>query len=377
MTERSRPWGGITTGDSGPYSDDQWTDVWAAVLGPVVAREGVLKNQDNQVEASVAGGVSPVSIATGKALVDGAWYESDAIVTHAIATPAAGLERFDRIVLRKDWALQTVRQFVITGTPLAAPATVPAITQVDGTTWDVALWIVHITDAGVLTVNADERVFVGQYNPAGGSPQKVYIEDDFLEGANYSNGDTRRMWSAVINASGNIDVMVSDTEIKAGGLTFGHDGIATGDGGQLSSGKWSPTSLNADVEFICKSPNSDADMDRYCGFLSDSQDITPANGVFFRQEGAGNWFGVTRSGGVETTVDIGVANTDVIKRLRFRIFGSTCVAFFLDDVFVGASITNVPTLTDIDLRIGALDDGVAPAAAQYWEYDWIRVQGDR
>lgn len=375
MTERSRPWDGTTTGDAGPYSDDQWTDVWLTFLAPVIAREGVLRDQLNDLEISVAGAVSPASINTGRAIVDGIWYESDASVDVAIPTPGAN-PRIDRIVLRKDWTTQTVRLTRIAGVEAASP-TPPAVTQVDGTTWDLPLWQVHITTGGTLSINADERVYIGQYNPVANSPNRVFIDDDFLEGDNWANLDERRIWSAIIDASGSIDVMASDTEIRAGGLTWGHTGAGTNQGAQLSSGKFSPTTLNADLEMRLKSPNTDANLDRYFGFMSDSQDITPTNGIFFRQEGAANWFGVTRNAGVETTVDMGVGATDTIKRLRFRVFGTDCVAFFLDDVFVGASITNIPNLTDIDLRIGILDDGTGPANAIYMETDWIRVQGDR
>ena len=373
MTEISRPWSGTTVGDSGPYSDDQWTDVWATPFGPVVASEGVFRDQLNELVAS--GAASPVAINTGRAIVDGSWYQSDASEDIAIPTPAAN-PRIDRIVLRKDWALQTIRLTRIAGAEAASPVP-PAITQVDGTTWDLPLWQVHITVAPVMTIFADERAFVGQYNPTGNNNNRVYVDDDFIEGSNRSTGDIRRIWSAIIDASGNIDGMTADADSRAGGLSWGHDGVNPNDGAQLSGGKYGPNNLNADIEMRLKSPNTDANLDRYFGFLSDSQDITPANGIFFRQEGAGNWFGVTRSGGVETTIDMGVGATDTIKLLRFKVFGTTAVAFFLNGTFVDASITNVPTLTDVDLRIGVLDDGVAPAAGQYMETDRVQLQGDR
>lgn len=374
MTERSRPWTGTTVGDSGPYSDDQWTDVWKSLNAPTIASEGVFKSQLNDLLAS--GAVSPVSIATGRAMVDGIWYESDVAVTIAIATPAAN-PRVDRIVLRKDWALQTVRLTRIAGAEAASPVP-PAIVQIDGTTWDLPLWMVHMTTGAVMTVYADERDFIGQYAPAGElTPTKVHLEDDFVEGSNWANGDVRRMWSAIINASANIDVFTADADIRAGGIRWGHDGVNPNDGAQLSTSGMSPADMNADIEGRFKSPNTDANLDRYFGFLSDSQDITPANGIFFRQEGAANWFGVTRSAGVETVVDMGVGATDTIKRLRFKMLSSTSVAFFLNGTFVDSSITNVPSTQDLSFRIGLLDDGVAPGANQYWEWDSIVIDGDR
>ena len=374
MTERSRPWDGIVTGDAGPYSDDQWTDIFKSFSAPVIASQGVLANNLNELAAS--GAVSPVTIATGRAVVDGIWYETDTTVDVVMASPAAN-PRVDRIVLRKDWAAQTVRVTRIGGAEAASPVAA-ALTQIDGTTWDLPLWQMHITVGGAITRWVDDRAKLGQFTPAGfQSATKVYVSDDFLEGSNWATGDVRRIWSAIIDASGSIDVMAVDSDIPVGGLTYGHDGINTNDGGQISSGKLNPTAISAILEVLLKSPNSDANLDRYVGLTNSSQDITPSEGIFFRQEGAANWFGVTRSGGVETTIDMGVAATDVIKRLRFNCVGSDSVAFYLDDVLQGVSIANIPTTGDLDLRIGILDDGTTPAAAQYMEVDGVTVEGDR
>ncbi len=374
MTERSRPWSGTVTGDAGPYSDDQWTDIFSSFHGPVVASQGVFADNLNELAAS--GAVSPVTIATGRALVDGIWYETDTTVDVAMASPAVN-PRVDRIVLRKDWVLQTVRITRIAGAEAASPVA-PALVQIDGTTWDLPLWQMHITTGGVITRWVDDRAMLGQFTPAGfTSAAKVYVSDDFLEGSNWADTDVRRIWQAIINASGNIDVMAVDADIPVGGLSFGHDGVNANDGGQLSSGKLNPTLISATLEVLLKSPNSDANLDRYVGLTDGNQDITPGEGIFFRQEGAANWFGVTRSGGVETTIDMGVAATDVIKRLKYHCIGSDSVAFFLDDVLQGVSITNIPTTGDLDLRIGILDDGTQPPANQYMEVDSITVKGDR
>jgi hypothetical protein len=375
MTERSRPWDGTATGDAGPYSDDQWTDTWKSFHGPTIASQGVFKDNLNELAAS--GAVSPVSINTGRAMVDGIWYESDTAVTVAMATPAVN-PRVDRIVLRKDWAGQTVRITRIAGAEAASPVA-PALTQIDGTTWDLPLWQIHITTGGAITRWHDEREMLGQFTPAGFlDAAKVYLSDDFMEGSNWATGDVRRIWSAIIEASGSIDVMAVDADIPVGGIVFGHDGASgTAQGGQLSSGKINITTIDGTLEVRLKSPNSDANLDRYVGFLNNSKDITPPEGIFFRQEGVANWFGVTRTGNVETTVDMGVGATDVIKRLKFKVLGTDSVAFLLDDVLQGVSITNIPSGGDNDLRIGILDDGTLPATAPYMEVDSIVVKGDR
>ncbi len=171
MAEVSRPWSGAVTGDSGPYSDDQWTDVWKTLLGPVVATQGVFQDQLN-VFALGGLAASPVTIDTGRALVNGIWYESNTSVNVAIPTPAVN-PRVDRIVLRADWAAQTVRITRIAGAEGAAP-TPPALVQNDGVTWDLPLWQVHITVAPVLTIFRDERAFIGQYEPTGNSPTRIH-----------------------------------------------------------------------------------------------------------------------------------------------------------------------------------------------------------
>lgn len=375
MTERSRPWDGIVTGDAGPYSDDQWTDIFKSFHGPVEASQGVFADNLNELAAS--GAVTPVTIATGRALVDGIWYETDSTVDVVMASPAVN-PRVDRIVLRKDWATQTVRVTRIEGAEAASPVAA-ALTQVDGTTWDLPLWQMHITTGGVITRWVDDRVMLGQFTPAGfQNAAKVYVSDDFLEGSNWAHADVRRIWSAIIEASGSIDVITANASIPVGGIVFIHDGASgTAEGGQLGGGKIGPTFISATFEVLVQDPGSDANLDRYVGIMQGSRTITPSEGIFFRQEGVANWFGVTRSGGVETVIDMGVGATDVLKRLKFHCVGSESVAFYLDDVLQGVSITDIPTTGDQDLRIGILDDGTLPATGPYMEVDAITVKGDR
>jgi hypothetical protein len=155
MTETSWPWGGITVGDAtlAPYSDDEWSDIWRKLFVEDRTAQGVLKRYAN--ELAVSGAVSPVSVATGAALIDGKFYESDAVVGVAIPTPAVST-RIDRIVLRKDFAAQTVRITRIAG---AEGGAAPAITQNDGVTWDIPLAQASITTGGAITLT-DERRYI-------------------------------------------------------------------------------------------------------------------------------------------------------------------------------------------------------------------------
>ena len=206
MTEISRPWSGIVTGDAGPYTDDNWMDVWDSLMTLVTPTPndfgGVFKDQLSEL-APISAGVSPLTIGTGRAIVNGSWYESDAAETIAIATPGAN-PRIDRIVLRKDWALQTIRLTRIAGVEGASPA-VPALVQTDGVTWDVPIAQVRIPVGGSFDYIRDERLLIGQYQPVGIQDQQTYFDDEFFDGGDWVDLESRRMWQAAISAgAGNL-----------------------------------------------------------------------------------------------------------------------------------------------------------------------------
>jgi hypothetical protein len=151
--EFSLPWGGIVIGDAGPYTDDNWSDVWRKLFTVDRATQGVLRNYGGML--AVTGIVSPVSVAAGAAVVDGKWYETDAALNVVVPTPAA-LTRIDRIVVRKDFANQTARVTRIAGIEGGAA---PALVQIDGVTWDIPLAQASITIVAAITLT-DQRVFI-------------------------------------------------------------------------------------------------------------------------------------------------------------------------------------------------------------------------
>lgn len=162
MTERSRFWDGTTLGDASeaPYSASEFSQVMLGML----AQNNTSPWQRSFVGMGagygvgsllVTGTATPVSIAAGTAVVAGMWYENDGATTLAVSTPGANPRR-DRVVLRADWASQTIRLALLAGAEAATP-TAPALTQTFGTTWEVSLATVYITTGGVITVT-DERV---------------------------------------------------------------------------------------------------------------------------------------------------------------------------------------------------------------------------
>jgi hypothetical protein len=172
MTELSMPWGGTSTGDASeaPYDDDEWSDLWALLHGYDRTTQGViataysgavgnlLASADLSTMLEVTSAAGPtIRVARGAALVDGKLYVNDSRIEDpdgGITAPGAG-SNYYRVVLRKDFAAQTVRTALL-GPNAAAP---PAVTQTDGTTWEISLATIQITSGGVVTVT-DTREFI-------------------------------------------------------------------------------------------------------------------------------------------------------------------------------------------------------------------------
>jgi hypothetical protein len=152
MTQTSLPWAGSATGDAGPYTDDQWTDMFRKLFLRDRDVEGVLAGYLNELE--VTGTASPVAVNTGAAVVDGKFYESDASENVTIPTPSSNT-RVDLITLQKDFSAQTVRIYRHAGSEGAGA---PSPTQTDGTTWEIVLAEASITTGGVITIT-DKRNF--------------------------------------------------------------------------------------------------------------------------------------------------------------------------------------------------------------------------
>ncbi|KKN78137.1 hypothetical protein LCGC14_0353640 [marine sediment metagenome] len=379
MAETSRPWSGIVLGDSGPYSDDQWTDIWLGLIAPTIATEGVFIDQLDNLSLSGLP-ASPVTIESGRALVDGSWYESSASVAVAIPTPA-GNPRVDRIVLRKDWALQTIRITRIAGAEAAAP-TPPAITQNDGVTWDLPLWQVHITVGAVITVFADDREFIGQYHPLGISATKVYIENDFFTPQLTLPDGSFLNEFRVTASSGNVAVRGESglAGFGSGALGFVHTGGgAGGDSALIESVQYKPDLINARLVIRAKNPNTDGNLDRVMGFVGNGGTLTPAEGVYFRADGAGNWFAIARTGGVEagSAIDTGQALDDVWRKFEIRQTATDVVQYLIDDVVVATNRVNIPSDLDLDLVINIFDNGAVPANLVYLQADYLTLRGDR
>lgn len=150
MTEKSYPWGGETIGDCGPYTNEEWSDMYRRMFIHAGPNGSFLYNLGNLLEVTAPAGTT-IRINTGYANVHGVFYINSASVDLTVVQPGSG-SNYYRVVLRKDWSAQTVRL------ALTDPDTVsfPAVEQVDGDIWEISLAGVQITSAGAVTIT-DER----------------------------------------------------------------------------------------------------------------------------------------------------------------------------------------------------------------------------
>jgi len=174
MTQKSLHWNGASIGDADALVENAadgigyrlgnadyespFVDLALRMLLNGTGNRGVLEGWTNELAVTAPGAVSPAVVDTGGAVVYGMPYENTVAVNVAVASPTSDT-RIDRIVLRRDWAAQTIRITLIGG---AEGGGAPAITQSpspDGSgIYDIPLAQVSITTGGAITLT-DEREF--------------------------------------------------------------------------------------------------------------------------------------------------------------------------------------------------------------------------
>lgn len=368
MTEISRPWGGIAVGDSGPYSHQQWAEIWAVLMAANMPNQGVLINQLNNL---LAGGWGPgpgYTLQTGRALVDGCWYKNNANLNLVAANPAVN-PRVDRVVLRKNFAAQTVRATVILGAEAASPVA-PALVQVAGVTWDIPLWQFYRTVAGSIFPYIDERQFIGLWeklsslNTEGGTFHFAEFSDDFMGALGHWAYTTSDATGAFVTDTGYFGVYAFTSAVAAAGAA----NIATPVTRPFTIANYSR------FKFAVSQTAAHANVKGRCGMFSAvpvSATPDPAEGVYFRYNGAGNWFAVTRTGAAETATDTGVVPTNVMKEFEIRYVGGY-VSFFINGVLVAVNSTNMPAGATGLLACFGINYSVAPTAAERLRVDWMQ-----
>lgn len=161
----SLPWSGRTTqggvGDCGPYSHLDWQALWG-YASPYGAQSnaGIVPGSFNELTPFTAHPIygpleirattpasTAVTITPGTAIVQGIKYTLDTATNQTIAANASGNPRIDAIVLRADYAAQTVRPYYLQGTPAVTPA-LPTLTRTGAPVgfWDVVLAYIEVAN---------------------------------------------------------------------------------------------------------------------------------------------------------------------------------------------------------------------------------------
>lgn len=223
MAQQSGFWDSTGTGDGSAsgYTETQHYQYHESLFLRDKTTQGVLKNFLNGL--AVSGTATPVSIATGAAVVAGFWYINDASTTLAVSTPAVST-RIDRVILRVSWSAQTVRLVLLAGSEGGAA---PTLTQSLNTTWEISLAQVSITTGGAITVT-DERSYA-KFNT---EVDTNSLADDAVTFAKMQNITTDRLLGRDTASSGNVEELT-----VGGGLEFtGSAGIQIADLG-VTTGK--------------------------------------------------------------------------------------------------------------------------------------------
>lgn len=152
MVQTSRYWSDDAVGDGvlSPYDNDEFSDIWRILFQRDRTLQGPIEGYLNELGVTNPSGLI-IRVATGGALVDGKYYDNDTNVDNAILAPAA-LTRIDRVILRKSWALQTVRVAILTGIEGGG---VPGLTQTEGVIWEIPLAQVSITVVPTITITSE------------------------------------------------------------------------------------------------------------------------------------------------------------------------------------------------------------------------------
>jgi hypothetical protein len=155
MAELSGFW--TTTGAPAGHQQVSYTQAHWSIAGEIIAgcanHEGVAAGYMEELAATYIS-AQHCHVARGGAMVDGKWYQNDAVAGITIPSAGAGTVRYDRIILRCTWADFHVELAVLTGSAVAPTAP----TQTTGTVYEILLYLAVVTDAGVVTLT-DERTW--------------------------------------------------------------------------------------------------------------------------------------------------------------------------------------------------------------------------
>jgi hypothetical protein len=244
MAQKSFPWTDNGTGDgtAGGYTALEWGEIWRkAFLGGSEASQGVCKGTDN--ELAVTGTASPVAVNTGAAFVYGKFYQNTASVNLTVSTPLVNTTG-GHVILRLDWAAQTVRLVAVSNTD--GVATIPSLTQSLSTQWEIRLASYTITTGGVITLT-DARGYVHMAQRVA----TANIDDAAVTTAKIadSNVTTAKIADANVTTAKIADANVTTAKLASSAVD--ENKVATSVAGNgLAGGAGSALSVNVDGSTI-------------------------------------------------------------------------------------------------------------------------------
>lgn len=133
--------------------DGTVTETQFATLMRYVGEVGYKHGVPTGFTASAGGGTRQVSITTGTAILPGLLAVSDATATATLAANAGSANRVDYVVLQANWTTNTTSVTVVQG----SSATPPALTQTEGSLWQMPLARVTVRP-GVTTLLSSDIV---------------------------------------------------------------------------------------------------------------------------------------------------------------------------------------------------------------------------
>lgn len=120
---------------------------------------GVIKGALNELQVYADSTGMQVKVKSGRAFIEGHFYESDSEEVLAIGAANSTNPRIDRVIVRLDWITGTIQLAVLQGVAAVSPS-VPALTQ-NSSRWEISLAQVRV-NANTATIApgnvTDERV---------------------------------------------------------------------------------------------------------------------------------------------------------------------------------------------------------------------------
>ena len=358
VTQDSRPWAGKTVGDAGPYTFEEWHQAWRA-LSEVEARPfagwlsgfiPTLSTPSNNSIRVTAPLQRDNTARRALAMLDGLYYRmdnsslgDDGSEDLTIVSPS-GSTRVDLVVIRADWAAQTVRLAVRAGVEGAGIEPDPV--QLSGSTFELPIGSFSITTGGVITIVFSE---IRSFFQVGVQPdvQAIFF-DDFM-GAIVSGAilHSAHHWNVAVTGTAAVSIPTILTAGMYGDVQLS-SGATINSTAHLNAPGLVPGQSEVDLRVRVRQVDI-TEFEWLVGLSTDTASITPADGIFFRGNhgvGAVNLEGVTRKDGTETTVDLGITG-DVDKAIYLRaVREQDEVFFFVNSEFVGSSTTNIPVDSD-------------------------------